>query len=133
MRFSALILSCALLFAHLPLAAETKQLTNTLYVTLEPAFVANYGGPGRLKYVKTNITLMVDGEEHKLLTEQQKPLIRNVITLILSRQNEKNITTSAGQERVRMQLLQGINDALAKEIGQGIIADVLFTNFIYQN
>lgn len=137
MRFSALLLVLALMLFVAPVsvvtADEEVKLSDTFYVPLQPAFVTNYGGPGRLKYVKADMTLMVEGLAAQAVVEQQLPLVRNTIVLILSRQSENNIVTSAGQERVRQQLLQGLQDALAREVGQPLILEVLFTNFIYQN
>lgn len=138
MRFSALLVTLALMFFVVPsvvVAAESEEatLTGTLYVPLTPAFVTNYGGPGRLKYVKADITLMVEGLETQTIVSQQLPLVRNTIVLILSRQNENNVVTSAGQERIKQQLLQGLQEAFTREVGVPMIAEVLFTNFIYQN
>jgi len=135
MRFSALLVVLALgLFAAPSVIAEEEvSLSDTFYVPLQPAFVTNYGGPGRLKYLKADITLMVEGLESQQIVEQQLALVRNTIVLILSRQNENNVVTSAGQERIRQQLLQGLNEAFTREVGQPLVSEVLFTNFIYQN
>lgn len=136
MRFSALVVMLALILFAAPsvvVAEEEVGLSDTLYIPLQPAFVANYGGPGRLKYVKVDMTLMVEGLASQQLVEKELPLIRNTAVLVLSRQNENNVVTSAGQERIRQQLLQGLQEALAREVGQPLVTEVLFTNFIYQN
>lgn len=136
MRFSALLVVLALGLFAAPsgvVAEDEVSLSNTLYVPLQPAFVTNYGGPGRLKYLKADITLMVEGLEAQQIVEQQLALVRNTIVLILSRQNENNVVTSAGQERIRQQLLQGLHEAFTREVGVSLIEEVLFTNFIYQN
>jgi len=136
MRFSALLVVLALGLFAAPsgvVAEDEVSLSNTLYIPLQPAFVTNYGGPGRLKYVKADITLMVEGLEAQQIVEQQLALVRNTIVLILSRQNENNVVTSAGQERIRQQLLQGLHEAFTREVGVPLIEEVLFTNFIYQN
>ena len=100
---------------------------------MQPAFVTNYGGPGRLKYMKVDMTLMVEGVRGAQVVEQQMPLIRNVIVLNLARQNENNVVTASGQERIRQQILQVLQEALQGEVGQPVVSEVLFTNFIYQN
>lgn len=123
----------ALLLPVTATAKEEFKLSDVQYIPLQPAFVANYGGPGRLKYLKTDITLMVKNLAEQQLVEGQLPLVRNSIILTLSRQNENNVTTSAGQERIRQQVLQAVNEALTREIGQPLVHEVLFTNFIYQN
>lgn len=136
MRFSALLVVLALMLFATPsmvVAKDETSLTDVQYVPLQPAFVTNYGGPGRLKYLKADMTLMVDGLVAQEIVEQQLPLVRNTIVLILSRQSENNVVTSAGQERIRQQLLQSLQEALTREVGQPMVAEVLFTNFIYQN
>lgn len=137
MRFSAFLVVLALMLFATPsvtLAAEEEvTLSNTYYVPLTPGFVTNYGGPGRLKYVRIDMTLMVEGLESQAVLEQQLPLVRNTVVLILSRQSENNVVTPNGQERIRQQLLQALNEALTREVGQPLLAEVLFTNFIYQN
>lgn len=137
MRFSAFFLVLALMLFAAPSVVvaddDEVSLSDTYYVPLKPGFVTNYGGPGRLKYVKVDMTLMVDGLDSQSIIEKQLPLIRNAVVLILARQNENNVVTPNGQERVRQQLLQGLNEALTREVGQPLVAEVLFTNFIYQN
>lgn len=136
MRFSALLVVLALMLFATPsvvVAKDETSLSDVQYVPLQPAFVTNYGGPGRLKYLKADMTLMVDGLLAQEIVEQQLPLVRNTIVLILSRQSENNVVTSAGQERIRQQLLQNLQEALTREVGQPLVHEVLFTNFIYQN
>lgn len=103
------------------------------YIPLEPAFVTNYGGPGRLKYVKVDMTLMVDNLSASTAVQQHLPLIRNAVVLNLARQNENNVVTPTGQERIRQQVLQVLQETLQRETGQPVVNEVLFTNFIYQN
>lgn len=136
MRFSAFFLVLALMLFAAPsvvMAADEVTLSDTQYVALKPGFVTNYGGPGRLKYVKVDMTLMVDGIASQSIIEKQLPLVRNTVVFVLARQNENNVVTPNGQERVRQQLLQALNEALTREVGQPLVAEVLFTNFIYQN
>ena len=125
----------ALMFLAVPsvVVAEEVTLSDTQYVPLKPGFVTNYGGPGRLKYVRVDMTLMVDGVSSQNVVQQQLPLVRNAIVMNLARQSENNVVTPNGQERIRQQLLQTLNEALTLEVGQPLIVEVLFTNFIYQN
>lgn len=103
------------------------------YIPLEPSFVTNYGGPGRLKYIKVDMTLMVDNLTASTAVQQHLPLIRNAVVLNLARQNENNVVTPTGQERIRQQVLQVLQETLQRETGQPVVNEVLFTNFIYQN
>ena len=134
MRFGAIYLLLALSLLVTPFSSTSAQASgDVFYIPMQPAFVTNYGGPGRLKYMKVDMTLMVEGARGAQVIEQQMPLIRNVIVLNLARQNENNVVTASGQERIRQQILQVLQEALQVEVGQPVVSEVLFTNFIYQN
>lgn len=134
MRFGAIYLLLALSLVVTPFSSSRVEASgDVFYIPLQPAFVTNYGGPGRLKYLKVDMTLMVEGARSAQVIEQQRPLIRNVIVLNLARQNENNVVTASGQERIRQQTLQVLQEALQREVGHPVVTEVLFTNFIYQN
>ncbi|MBE0507036.1 MAG: flagellar basal body-associated FliL family protein [Marinospirillum sp.] len=134
MRFGAIYLLLALSLVVTPFSAPAVQASSDVfYIPMQPAFVTNYGGPGRLKYLKVDMTLMVEGGRSAQVIEQQIPLIRNVIVMNLARQNENNVVTASGQERIRQQILQVLQEALQREVGHPVVTEVLFTNFIYQN
>lgn len=134
MRFGGIYLLLALSLVVTPFSAPVTQASSEVfYIPMQPAFVTNYGGPGRLKYMKVDMTLMVEGLRSAQVVEQQRPLIRNVIVMNLARQNENNVVTASGQERIRQQILQVLQEALQRESGHPVVTEVLFTNFIYQN
>jgi flagellar FliL protein len=134
MRFGAIYLLLALSLVVTPFSSpKVEASSDVFYIPMQPAFVTNYGGPGRLKYMKVDMTLMVEGARSAQVVEQQRPLIRNVIVLNLARQNENNVVTASGQERIRQQILQVLQEALQRESGHPVVTEVLFTNFIYQN
>ncbi|WP_114418711.1 flagellar basal body-associated FliL family protein [Marinospirillum perlucidum] len=103
------------------------------YFELSPGFVTNYGGPGRLKYLKADVTLEMSDPRAFQAVEQHEPLIRNTIVMNLSRQTENNVITARGQERIRKELLEVVNRTLRAEVGSDVVEDVLITDFIYQN
>ncbi len=56
------LLACTVSVAEDEEAAEGgKAKMATQYLDLKPSFVVNYGGPGKLRYLKTDITLRVGG------------------------------------------------------------------------
>lgn len=137
MRFAYLlfflILTASFSFIAIADDEPSKKKAKVVYVTLEPGVVTNYGGPGRLKYLRADITLMAETPDEQIILEKEKPLIRNTLVFSLSRQPDNNVTTPQGQERMRQQLLQDVRDALTREVGQPIVNEVLFTNFIFEN
>lgn len=135
MRLTKLIIGLVLLFSFTAVSADDskKGINDVVYVTLEPGIVTNYGGPGRLKYLRADITLMATTLDDQVILEKETPLIRNTLVFSLSRQPENNVATPAGQERMRQQLLQDVQEALIREVGQPIVLEVLFTSFIFEN
>lgn len=100
------------------------------YVELSPAFVANYGtSSGKLKYVKTEVTLRVPSKEAMAIVEANNPLVRHYIVMLLSRQTPETIND---QEAVRKEALANIQEAMKEETGSKQVTDLLFTTYVVQ-
>lgn len=100
------------------------------YVELSPAFVANYGtSSGKLKYVKTEVTLRVPSKEAMAIVEANNPLVRHYIVMLLSRQTPETIND---QEAVRKEALADIQEAMKEETGSKQVTDLLFTTYVVQ-
>lgn len=100
------------------------------YVELSPAFVANFGtSSGKLKYVKTEVTLRVPSEEAMAIVEANNPLVRHYIVMLLSRQTPETIHD---QEAIRKEALKNIQEAIKEETGSKQVTDLLFTTYVVQ-
>jgi len=133
LMYLLLALSWLLLLPTQSLAQSPEPSGDVYYLQLSPGFVTNYGGPGRLKYLKADITLELGSARAHQAVEQHLPLVRNTIVLNLARQSENNVVTARGQERIRMDLKEALNRVLTEEVGAPVVSEVLLTNFIYQN
>jgi len=104
------------------------------YVQLQPAFVTNYGFTenGRLKYVKTDISVRVSTQQAEMAARYHLPALRNALVLLLSQQDEAAVSTGGGREILRAQALADLNEILEREEGEGMIDDLMFTNFVVQ-
>lgn len=127
--------------AHIMLAfgllSSSFSMANTgqqfAYFTLEPELTTNFHTRGnRLGYIQVRIDVMVANPAHLGLIEQHQPLIRDVVVEMLGKQNEDTIRSLAGRENLRKLLVEEINNILLPETGQTLIADLLFTKYIYQ-
>lgn len=132
----ALGLCCLLFLAAVPLKAqeaEDEAVEGDIYVPLASPLVVNYGGPGRLKYLKAEISLRVEGSAQAATLRHHMPLIRHKMVLFFSRQDEETVNTQEGRETLRLAAKEEINTALAAEEGEeGIVRDLLFNNFVVQ-
>lgn len=103
-----------------------------IYIPLKPPFVVNYGGVGRLKYIKTELSVRVKDTESANALRHHMPLIRNSMVLLLSRQTDTDLDTQEGKEMLRQNALAEINALLEAEEGQSGVVDLFFDNLIVQ-
>jgi len=106
-----------------------------IYIPLKPPFVVNYGGKGKLKYLKAELSVRVASNIEASFVRHHMPMIRNNIVLLFSRQNEEDIDTQEGKELLRQAALEEIRQIIIEEEGDengpGIV-DLYFNNFIIQ-
>lgn len=105
-----------------------------IYVELKPTFVTNFGPTDtpRLMYLKTDVSLRVQGRAGQLAADTHGPALRNELVLLLSSLEEAAVTTTEGREDARRAALKVLNELLEQEEGEALIEDLLFTNFIVQ-
>lgn len=113
-------------------AEEAPAGSTVAYTEVKPSFVLNYGGPGRLKYLKADITLVTSSPVAEETVMHHMPLIRNELVSLLSRQTDEAVTTPVGQEQIRIDATQVVKELMQKEVGHPVIDDLLILNFIYQ-
>lgn len=107
----------------------------TTYFSIKPAFVLNYGGAGRLRYLKTEITLRVKtggGASGMMDVRHHLPYIRHTLVMLFSRQTSEEMTSMEGRELLRQSALEEVRRILMDEEGEEYIVDLLFDSFILQ-
>ena len=108
---------------------------STTYFSLKPAFVLNYGGAGRLRYLKTEISLRVKtggGSTGMMDIRQHLPYIRHVLVMYFSKQTSEDMSSMEGRELLRQGALEEVRRVLMEEEGKEFVADLLFDSFIVQ-
>ncbi|MBV1871105.1 MAG: flagellar basal body-associated protein FliL [Gammaproteobacteria bacterium] len=111
--------------------AEEEEKTTYSYLQLKPSIVTNYGGVGKLRYFKSDISLRLE-EANKQRVTRHTPYIRSVLVSIFSRQDEESLTTREGKSSLQQEALEAIQQILVEEEGEPLVDSVLFTNFIIQ-
>jgi flagellar FliL protein len=114
--------------------ARPPDVAEVRYLPLQPAFVCNFGlaHDGHMMYVKTDIAVRLSSRDAELAARNHLPALRNSLVLLLSRQDEASVSTSAGRESIRSQALAELNEILLQEEGVEYIDDLMFTNFVVQ-
>ncbi|MGX9418638.1 flagellar basal body-associated protein FliL [Vibrio sp. WJH972] len=125
-----------LIIAPLSYAADEEEnaaAPQLAYFTLEPDLTTNFFTKGKdLGYIQVRIDIMVSNAEDIEQIEQHQPLIRDTVVELLGRQTEDTVKSLAGREDIRKNLVSKLNELLIIETGRPIIADLLFTKYMYQ-
>ncbi|HCS65857.1 MAG TPA: flagellar basal body-associated protein FliL [Cellvibrio sp.] len=97
-----------------------KMAEGVNYIPLEPALVVNYGGPGKSRFIKAELSLRAENAADATEIMHHLPLIRDRLISILSAQTEEAISTAEGKEYLRVYALAEINKALLKVEGHSV-------------
>lgn len=124
-------------------AAPAPTFAPAVYHALEPNFTINFTVNGRQRFLQAALTLMHRDPALDGLLTLHMPAIRNGLVMLFSSKSFDELQTQEGKEQLKAESLAIINtllkkerDALiasgAKEVPQGNIEQVLFTNFVMQ-
>jgi flagellar FliL protein len=118
-----------------------------IYMKLSPAFVVNFEDSSTVSYMQLEIQAMAREQDALDLISEHMPVIRNNILLLLSTQKYEEISTAAGKEKLRGEILASIQKVLDEETAaakseeekdsaeskkSAKVAAVYFTSFIMQ-
>lgn len=92
------------------------------YITISPPLVVNYGGPGKARFIKAELSLRAENAADATKVTHHLPLIRDRLVSILSAQTEEVISTAEGKEYLRVYALSEINKALLAVEGEALEA-----------
>lgn len=105
----------------------------SVYHNISPPFVSNFGlSEKKLSYVKAEVALKVESESFLEKVKNNEALVRHEIVMLLSSQTSEQMRDPAAQENIRLTALSRVKEALAEEIGQTGVQDLLFTSFVVQ-
>lgn len=116
-----------------PAPANTDP-SGSIYVSLTPPFITNYDGGGRLKYLKTELSVRVRAPADNQI-RQHMPYIRNQLIILFSSRLEEHLTSTEGKEQLRLQALQEIKaalDLLESPGASNSVQDLYFTSYVVQ-
>jgi flagellar FliL protein len=111
---------------------EDGAASTAAYIELKPNFVVNHlGSDGKLKYIKTSISIRTDASSKDLI-ESNMPLVRDAIVMFLSSRTTEQVTGAIAREKTREEAAVAVNDALQKETNLSPVKDILFASFVTQ-
>ncbi|WP_246434564.1 flagellar basal body-associated FliL family protein [Teredinibacter haidensis] len=103
-----------------------------IYLPLKPAFVVNYGGAGKLKYIKAEVSVRLDSSDAANSVRHHLPYIRNNLVMLFASQTNESLDSQVGKEALRQDALAEIRKILMQEDGQEGVVDVFFNTLIVQ-
>lgn len=87
------------------------------YIPITPPLVVNYGGPGKSRYIKAELSIRSENAADANTVTHHLPLIRDKLVSILSAQTDEIVSSAEGKEYLRTYALAEINKALLQVQG----------------
>ncbi len=104
-----------------------------LYYEIHPNILTFYQNTGRkIGYIVVQVQVVVRGQENYDLIEFHLPLLQDALTDFFNRQDKAVIHDLQQRGMLRTQAKERISQVLEEEIGEKIVEDVLFTQYVYQ-
>ncbi len=105
---------------------------DSIYVSLEPAFVVNVNDGLRVRHMQIKLQVKLKQPDFAGYIEKYNPAIRHEMVMLLSGQETDKLKTVAGKQQLMDQALTAIQQVLQENIGNTGIDAVYFTDLIIQ-
>jgi len=137
MKFKILLMFLLAPLLVFPVYAADEEETpeeEVRYLDIKPAVVTNYGGVGRMSYIKAEVSLQVGSHEAFQKVFHHFPSLRHSLVMLLGQQTDASIAAGEPREALRQQVLADMKAIMKEEEedGEGMIEDVLFSAFFVQ-
>jgi flagellar FliL protein len=111
---------------------EDEPLAPALYTALDPPFIVSFDQEDGARYLQLTLQAMARDEKTIAAVKQHAPAIRNSVLFKLSGYELEVLSTQAGKEQLRHDLLGATNEILAKNGSDRGIEELYFTSLVIQ-
>jgi flagellar FliL protein len=111
---------------------EDEPLAPALYTALDPPFIVSFDQEDGARYLQLTLQAMARDEKTIAAVKQHAPAIRNSVLFKLSGYELEVLSTQAGKEQLRHDLLGATNEILAKNGSDLGIEELYFTSLVIQ-
>jgi flagellar FliL protein len=111
---------------------EEEPLAPAIYTALDPPFVVSFDQEDGARYLQLTLQAMAREEKTIAAVKQHAPAIRNSVLFKLSGYELEVLTTQAGKEQLRQELLVAANEILAKNGVESGVEELYFTSLVIQ-
>ena len=112
--------------------AKNKEPKVAIYYKFDPPFVVNIQGQGGSRFLQLSIEAMSYDQSVSAEIDQNMPVIRNNILLLLSDLTYDHVATMEGKQKLREDILKEIQKVLKDKIGKPGIEEVYLTSIVMQ-
>jgi len=102
------------------------------YIALDPPFLVNFNGNSDVRYLQVSIELSAHRQKVLDAVKAQMPAIRNGLLLLLSSQKPSALSSRAGKDKLRGEVLDTVRKVLKKQTGISGLQGAYFTSFVMQ-
>ena len=111
---------------------EEPMMKDSIYHDLHPAFVANFSGNSKKKYMQVYVVAMAYEQSVIEDLKLHMPAVRNNILMTLSKKTSDEVATVEGKEMLRKEVLNTVQQTMTEKTGEQGIQDLYFTKFVAQ-
>ena len=111
---------------------DEAMMETVIYHDLHPAFVANFTGKSKKKYMQVYVVALTSEESVVEDLKLHDPAIRNNILMTLSQKTSDEVATVEGKEELRKEVLNTLRETMKEKTGKDGIKDLYFTKFVAQ-
>lgn len=110
-----------------PPTAPSEGVDPKQMVSLE-SFVVNLSRSERSHYLKVTLKLQMTNSKYAQNAGKYKPKIRDALIILLSNQSVEDLRSMEGKYQLKRQIVSRVNNAM----GQEMVSDVFFSDFVIQ-
>ncbi len=105
-----------------------------IYIPIKPQFVVNYGGAGRLRYLKAEASVRLSNSKAASALRHHMPYIRNNLVMLFAGQTNESLSSQDGKEQLRKDALEEVRKVLKQEDGLDpeLVVDFYFNTLFIQ-
>lgn len=113
-------------------ASVSEPTKEAIYVSLHPAFTANFEKKGGARFLQVSVEVMTREPDVEKLVKTHMPAIRNDLLMLFSARSSDSLTTPEGKQQLQAETLSAVQEILMRESGDPGVEAVYFTSFVME-
>ena len=109
-----------------------KEPKVSIYYKFDPPFVVNIEGQSGSRFLQLSLEAMTYDQSVTTEIDQNMPVIRNNILLLLSNLTYEQVATLEGKQKLRVDILKEIQKVMKDKIGKPGVEEVYITSIVMQ-